>query len=385
MFASPAGGIVKEIRRGLKRRLLDIVIEIKGEEDIHQWEPLNAVDASREQITQRLMEGGGFAYIRQRPFDLLANPHKTPRAIFVNAVSSAPFAVPYEMQLKGHEKAFKAGLEALTKLTDGKVHFVCSRFTDFKPFLEVSGVEKHTIEGPHPIGNSSVHIHHIDPIRSVDEVVWTANALDVATIGYLIDEGKYLTDRIVSVAGPGVIPERTGYFKARTGFPIEGLIANKIPQGSVRFISGSVLTGSAVDPEDFLHFYDTSLSVIPESMSREFLHFFRLGIDKFTASGTYFSGHVKPGSRLYDFTTNLHGEERAFVIATPYNHVMPLNINTMLLVKAVMSEDYDSAEQLGLLEIAPEDFALPTFVCPCKIEMVDIMKNGLRAYAQEVV
>ncbi len=385
LFVSPAAGVIKEVRRGLKRRLLDIVIEVSEHEEIHEFNPLDVDSANRDQILLRLKEGGLFPHIRQRPFDITADTAKTPRCIFVNASASTPFAPPAEMHVAGHEEDFQTGLSALSKLTEGPVHLVYPSESNCKAFTDAQDVEKHTTEGPHPIGNSSVHIHFISPITHFEDVVWTLTAYDAVCIGHLLRTGKYLNERVVSIAGPGILPEKTGYFKVRTGSPVENLIAGRVHKGRMRFVSGNIYTGTKVETNDFLGFYDFEFCAIPVSVSREFLHFFRLGIDKYTASKTYLSGHLDNTNREYDFTTSLHGEHRAFIIAKPYDNVMPMNIPTMHLVKSVMAEDYDLAEQYGLLEVAPEDFGPAAFVCPSKMEMVEIIRDGLRSYAAEVL
>lgn len=384
MFVSPAGGVVREIRRGLKRSLQHIVIEITHPEQYLDIGSLNPQTDSREQIIQKMMQGGLFAHIGKRPFSQLANPSQTPRAIFVKAIESAPFVPPAEMQVEGHEQYFQSGLDALAKLTDGKVHLVYRKGSPSHAFHSAQNVVKHTAEGPHPVGNQSVHIHEIDPIRSPEDVVWTVNVHDVIAIGYLLTTGKYFVDRIIGIGGPGVLPDKTGFFKARAGYYVDDLIAGRVEKGEqLRFISGDVLTGTRVTPESFLGFNHFAFSVIPENVDREFLHFFRLGKNKFTASGAYLSGHLDNKDREYAFTTSQHGEQRAFITGDPYKKVMPMNIPTMELVKSVMAEDFELAEVLGLLEVDSEDFALPAFVDPSKIEMVEIVKQGLRRVAKE--
>lgn len=371
MFVSPAGGTVREIRRGLKRRLLDIVIEVAKQEEIQ-------TPTSTNDLIEKLKTGGLFPHIRQRPFNVLANPNKTPRSIFVKAVESAPFVPPAELQVIGHEKEFQAGLEALSKLT--QIHLVYHKNCSFKPFIEAKNVQKHTVEGPHPAANYSLHIHHIDPIRSAEDIIWTLDAHAVVAIGYYLLHGRYFVDRIISIAGPGIIEGKSGFFSVREGYPIELILSGRIQNGPVRYVSGDILTGKSVQVEDFLGFYDYSFCAIPENSKREFLSFLRLGGDKYTFSRTYLSNK----NREYDFTTNQHGEHRPFIDPTLYDEVMPLPISTMHLVKAVLAEDYDSAAELGLMEVDSEDFALPTFVCPSKIEMDAIIKKGLRRYATDV-
>jgi Na+-transporting NADH:ubiquinone oxidoreductase subunit A len=385
MFVSPAAGTVKEVRRGLKRSLQDIVIDVSNKETFQEFTPLNPVNTSKEELIQRLLESGCFASIRTRPFNLLANPQTAPRSLFVKAIESAPFTPSAEMQIAGYENEFAIGLKALAKIVDGPIHLVYRNNTTCKAFSEAIGVQKHTAEGPHPVANPSLHIQKIDPIRSVDDVVWTVTAYDVMAIGYLLTRGKCLVEKTISIAGPGVLPDRTGYFKVRLGSPISALISGRIPRKSLRLISGDPLMGKKVTTDDFLGYDDTVFTVIPENTEREFLHFMGLGHDKYSFSKAYLSGHLNNKKREYPFTTNQHGEHRPFIDSTLYDQVMPLDVPTMLLVKAVMAEDFDLAETLGLLEVDSEDFALPTFVCPSKMEMTDIVKTGLKQYAKEVL
>lgn len=383
MIVSPAAGTVKDVRRGLKRSLQSIVIDLAKQEEYISFPPLE--NASKEALIGRLMEGGCFANIRSRPFNLLANPQKTPRNIFVKAIESAPCVPPAELQVAGYEKEFQAGLNALAQLTSGKVHLVYRKDTPCRAFSEAQNVEKHTAEGPHPIGTHSLHIQQIDPVRSVDDNVWTLTANDVVSIGQLLTKGRCHIERVISISGPGVLPDRIGYFKARAGYPIGGLIAGRIEKGDLRFISGDPLTGKKVSVEDFLGYYHTAFCVVPENTERQFLHFMRLGHDKYSFSKAYLSGHLNNANREYLFTTNQHGEHRAFIDSTLYDDVMPLHVPTMLLVKAVMAEDFELADTLGLLQVDSEDFALPTFVCPSKMEMIDIIETGLKQYAKEVL
>ena len=385
-FVSPAGGIIREIRRGLKRRLLTLVIEVDSqEEEVETHSPIQLSTISKEELIEKLKEGGIFSHIRQRPFNFLANPTKTPRSIFVKAIESSPFTPPAELQVTGYEKEFQIGLTALKKLTPGPVHLIYRKGTTSPAFLNAQDVQRHTAEGPHPIGNLSLHIEQLDPIRSPEDVVWTLTAHDVVALGSFILHGRYFTYRVISIAGPGILEGKTGFFKTREGIPISSLIAGRLKKVSVRLISGDPLMGHQVESEDFLGFNDTVFCAIPENTRREFLHFFRLGLNKYTSSGAYLSGHLNSEEREYNFTTNQHGEHRPFIDSTLYDDVMPLNVSTVHLVKAVMAEDYDLAAELGLLEVDEEDFALPTFVCPSKMEMTDIIKKGLRRYAADVL
>jgi Na+-transporting NADH:ubiquinone oxidoreductase subunit A len=385
MFVSPATGVVKEVRRGLKRSLQDIVIELSQQESFFVLPRFNVVSATRQELLTFLLNSGAFTAIHSRPFSLLANPTKPPRCIFVKAIESAPFTPSAEIQITGLEDEIYAGLQTLTKLTDGKVHLIYRKGSSFKAFTDASNIIKHTAEGPHPIANASLHIQKIDPIRSADDIIWTISAYDVASIGSLLIKGHALTNRVISIAGPGILTDRIGFFKVRNGTSINSLVSGRLPKGNIRLISGDPLMGKKVSADDFLGFYDTVFCAIPENTQREFLHFMGLGYRKYSFSKAYLSGHLNNKDKKFSFTTNQHGEHRPFIDSTLYDKVMPLKIPTMLLVKAVMAEDYELADSLGLLEVDSEDFALPAFVCPSKMEMTDIIKIGIRQYAKEVL
>jgi Na+-transporting NADH:ubiquinone oxidoreductase subunit A len=375
-FVSPASGVIKEIVRGEKRVIRNIVIQLDTKEEYKQFPILDPVSASAEALIQRMLEGGIFAKIKKRPFNLLADPKAKPRSIFVKAIESAPIMPPAELQVSGFEKEFQSGLIALSRLTEGKVHLIHRAGTPFKAFLEAKNVERHTAEGPHPISSPSLHIQEIDPIRTVEDNVWVLSAHDVVCLGVLLSQGKVHHERVIGIGGTGVLPNKTGYFKVRDGIPIVELISGRLIHGNLRLISGDPLNGQQEQPNDYLRFDDFAFTVIPEMEDREFLHFFRAGGKKYSFSRAYLSGHRDPSSRSYFFSTNMHGEHRAFIDSTLYDQVQPLNISTMLLVKAVMAEDYDLAEKLGILEVVPEDFSLPAFVCPSKIEMPSIIAQG---------
>jgi len=385
VIVSPAAGTIKEVRRGLKRRLLNIVVGVADREDFVDHGVVNVGKMEANQIIEHLLSAGLFAQIRQRPFNVLADPKKKPRSIFVKAVETAPLAPPAELQVRDHEEDFLLGLATLAKLTEGAVHLVYHRQSQCNAFVNAHDVVHHTVEGPHPAANHSVHIYHIDPIRSHEDVVWTVTVNDVIAIGFLMRTGTYYVERLLSVGGPGILDDKKGFFAGRLGYPIGGLIAGRNARGLLRMISGDVLTGNRVELEDFLHFNHYTFSVIPEKGEREFLHFLGLGRDKYTASRTYFSRLLGLKKEGYEFTTRQHGEPRYFVDGTIYEKVMPMKIPVMHLIRAIQAKDFELAEKLGLLEVDAEDFALPAFVCPCKVEMVSIIKQALQTYAAEIL
>jgi Na+-transporting NADH:ubiquinone oxidoreductase subunit A len=349
LFVSPASGVIKGIVRGLKRRLLSVVIETDHKQSVFEGKK------------ETLFEAGLAPHIRVRPGLRIAHPDQKPEAIFVKAIESAPFAPSPEIQLEGYEDFFGEGIKELKKFAP--VHLVCRHGSDaFSRF----GAQVHTALGPHPIGNHSVHIAAIHPITMNDQVVWTLNIVDVIAIGRWKIEGAYHTERVISVAG-----DRGGFYRVHSGTPLTGLIEGD------RIISGDPLTGVEVGPEGHLGFYHHTICALLEPKEkREFLHFLKLNRKGYTASKAYLFRR-----KTATLSTLMHGEERAFVDGAIYDRVMPLPIETMVLVKMLLTQEYEKGEALGLLGVHPEDFALPAYLCPCKIEMTEIVKEGLKAYA----
>lgn len=358
VFVSVASGVVRSIERGEKRRLLRIVVE---EAEKKYLEHDTAGD-----LIPFLLKTGFFPHIRQRPCDVLADPNVKPKAIFVNACRSAPYSPSIEAVLRGHETEFQLGLQTLSKIAP--VHLVHRKGSTLQMLTKAEGVSTHTVSGPHPSGNTSLHIERISPILSGKDYIWSLSAEDTLRLGRLMQRGIYDPHLTVAVGG-----QNPGIYDARLGTSFQELTGE---QPSGRLIAGDPLMGDQTD--EFLTFYANTFSVIAEkNEARELLHFFRLGNKKYTSSRGYLSR-----AKAFHFDTNQHGEERAFVDGTIYDKVQPLTISTMHLVKALLAEDFDAAVDLGLLEVAPEDFALPTFMCPSKVEMVDIVRRGLDSYYQ---
>lgn len=377
-LTSPGGGSIGEIRRGERRSLQAISIDIGASEESERATPLDVHSASREVLIDSFKRWGLLFYLRRRPFDQLCDPAQLPRSIFVKALESAPGSPAAELQVTGRERAFQLGLNALSAIA--KVHLVHAKNSDCKCFTEAKGVEIHSAEGPHPRSSASVHIQAIDPIQSASDVVWTIDTLGVLAIGALLGEGRFELEQVVALSGLGLAPSQRGYYRARRGGSISDLLrASPGPSPAFRLIAGDPLTGTACTREDFLGFSHQALVAIPESRERQFLNFFRLGAGKFTATRTYWTGLA----RAFGFTTHLHGQERAFIDARPYRRVMPLDICVVELVKACLANDFQRADELGLLQVDAGDLALPTFICPSKIEIRHIIEQALVKRVQD--
>lgn len=380
LFTSPVSGKVEEIRRGERRKLLEIVVKADSEIRYREFDKADVNSLSKEEIISRLKESGIWPVIKQRPYDIIANPASTPKAIFVSAFDSAPLAPDYDVVLNGQEKELQAGFDCLRKLCGKDVNLNLHANTPgTSVFTKLAHVEINYFAGPHPAGNPGIQINHLNPINK-GEIVWVVNIQDVAIIGRLFTQGRYDAHKIIALAGSEV--KNPAYYRCITGASIANLTHEKLKgNGEERIISGNVLTGTKVDKTGFLGFYDNMITVIPEGNHYEFLGWAAPGFNKFSAS-KLFPSFLCPKKR-YTLDTNYHGERRAFVVSGQYEQVLPMDIYPVYLLKAILAQDIDQMEQLGIYEIAPEDLALCEFVCTSKTPVQQIVSEGIELMMKE--
>jgi len=382
VYPSPVSGEVVDVRRGERRVILEVVVKADGGDNVYEnFGPALPEALTREEVIARLLKAGVWPYIKQRPFGIVANPSETPKSIFISCFDTSPLAPDLDFAVQGEEESFQVGVDVLRKLTPGKVHLGLSAdFPPAKAFANANGVEHHYFTGPHPAGNVGVHIHHIDPINK-GEVVWVVNPLDVIIIGRLFLKGVYDATKVIALAGSEVLKPR--FYKLISGASIESIIKDNInSQAQVRIISGNVLTGTRVDKLGYLGFYDNMVTVIPEGNKHEFFGWIAPGLDKHSASRAFLSKLIP--SKRFTLDTNMHGGHRAMVVTGQYEKVMPMDIYPMYLIKAILANDIDRMEQLGIYEVVEEDMALCEYVCPSKTEVQAILRKGIETMIKEL-
>ena len=378
-FCSPVSGEIADIIRGEKRRILEVVIKADTENNYESFETAAPANISREEIINLMLKGGVWPFIRQKPYDTIANPTDMPKAIFISSFSSAPLAIDNDFALYGMDELFQKGLNYIVKLTNGKTHLNLDGNTNpSKVFAAAKGVQINKVSGPHPAGNVGVQIHHIDPVNKGD-IVWYLQPQDVIAIARLFTEGKYDVSKIVALCGSQI--QKPRYYRTIAGAQINNLLFENTKEGKSRVISGDILSGSQIDTDGCLGFYDTQLTVLPEGDEAEFLGWILPGLHKFSASKTFLSW-LSP-TKKYNLDTNMHGEERAYVMTGEYEKVLPMDIYPTHLIKAIMIEDVELMENLGIYEVSPEDLALCEFVCTSKIEVQSIIRQGLDLVRKE--
>ncbi len=379
-FVSPVSGEVSEIIRGDRRKILTIKISADATQQYvaNNSVAVNQLDAAA--VKSHLLATGCWSFIKQRPYDVIANPEVAPKAIFISGYASAPLAANYDYVLAGKEAELQAAVTALSKLTQGAVHISVGK-TANSPLSGLSDATIHKVSGPHPSGNVGTLINNVDPVNK-GEVVWTITPQDLVIIGELLLTGKFNAERIVAVVGSEV--KKPKYYKTKIGVEVATLIyASGVAQENIRVISGDILTGDKVNPDGYLGYYKNTITVIPEGDDYEFMGWTMPIFNKVSTSRALTFSWLFPNKK-FKLNTNTNGEHRAFVVTGSYEEVFPLDIYPMQILKACMVKDLDAMEQLGMYEVAPEDFALTEFVCVSKQPHQEIIREGLDLMLKEI-
>jgi Na+-transporting NADH:ubiquinone oxidoreductase subunit A len=374
-YVAPVSGEIIAVNRGDRRSITEVVILADKEQQYKSLPVFDLEQSGREALVSYLLENGGWAFLRQRPYDIIANHLDIPDNIFISTFDSAPLAPDSNLVVKGREAAFQKGLEVLGKLTKGKVHLGLDANGPTAPaavFTQATGVEKHWFQGQHPVGNVGIQIHHIAPITP-KTVVWTLGVQEVISLGAMFTEKRFHAERIVALTGSELVAPK--YVRTFIGANIGELINGHLKQEHVRYISGDVLSGSKKNPENFLNYYDDQVTVIEEGDKFEVFGWLLPDMGTPSASKAL-PGWLFPNTK-YNVNTNTHGEKRAFVVTGQYEDVLPMDIYPQQLMKAVLTNDYEKMEGLGIHELVEEDIAICEFVCTSKQELQHILRQGL--------
>ena len=380
LFTSPVSGQVIAINRGERRAIQEVVVKADATVAYETFVTGNPLEMTREQIIDNLLKSGLWPKLRQRPYNIIASPQDVPKSIFISAFDTAPLAPDYDFIILGAEKDFQTGIDALSKLTNGKVHISVNNDYPASPaFTQVKNATCSYFQGPHPAGTVGVQIQRIDPINK-GEVIWILGPQDVVSIGRLFAKGIYDASKLVALTGSQVTNPR--YYRIIGGACIKSFTEGNIKQGATRYISGNPLTGNKIHPDGYIGFYDSQITVIPEGNQFELFGWAKPGFGKFSLSRSFWSW-LTPDHQ-FQINTNMHGGHRSLVMTGGYERVFPMNIYPMQLIKAIIAEDIDQMERLGIYEVTEEDFALCEFVCPSKTEIQSLIRKGLNVMIREM-
>ena len=379
-FVSPVAGVVQEIVRGAKRKILKVVIARTGDKQ-EQHDVSTENRTTRDQIISLMLSSGCWPFIKQRPYDVVACPDDHPKAILISTYATAPLDVDFEFLLKNNKAEFQAGINVLSKLTEGSLFLTYDNsFGGF--FTDIDNVTSVSVKGPHPAGDPSVQIQKLCPLNS-GERVWVVRPEDVVNIGRFFETGVYSAQRTVAVAGGSIAAPQ--YFQTTIGAEMTPLleIAQMDTTRPVRVINGNVLTGVSTAANGHLGYYNNLVSVIPEGNHYRLFGWLPfVGNNIPSLSKTSLSWIF--GKKGFDVDTNLNGEERALVVTGEMEKVFPMDIFPMQLLKACLVEDIEKMEALGIYEVVAEDFGLIDYANTSKIEAQNIIRKGIELMIKEV-
>ena len=382
-FASPVSGKVTAVVRGERRKVLCVKVEADAEQQYVDFGKKDVTKMDGKAVVDALLEAGLFGYINQLPYAISTNPSVMPKSIFVSALRDKPLAGNFEFEVKGQEQDFVTGLQVLSKIA--KTYLGLGIQPDLQAKLQQMNVEKDVeltvFEGKCPAGNVGVQVNHIDPVNK-GEVVWTiGDPTVVLFIGRLFNTGKVNLTRTVALCGSEV--KKPCYADMLVGQELSTLLSNSYDADhSVRIINGNVLTGTVTTKDGFLGAHTSEITVIPEGDdNNEMLGWIMPRFGQFSVSRSYFSWLF--GKKQYALDARVKGGERHMIMSGEYDKVLPMDIYGEYLIKAIIAGDIDKMEQLGIYEVAPEDFALAEFVDSSKLELQRIVREGLNNLRKE--
>lgn len=378
-FVSPVSGKVAMVERGERRKVLSVRVNADAEQQYVDFGKKNVGQMTGSAVKETLLETGLFAFFKQRPYDVTANPEDTPKAIFVSGFNSMPLAADFEYVLAGREADFQAGLDALAKVA--KTHLGIHKSQKSAALTAAKNVTVTCFDGAAPAGNVGVQINHVDPVNK-GEVVWTIGAEEVIFIGHLFNTGKLDFTRVIAFAGSEV--KKPAYCKMVVGQQLDTLVKGNVSTDkNIRVISGNVLTGMKTTADGFLTAHATEVNVIPEGDDvHEMLGWIMPRFNEYSSSRSYFSWLMP--KKEYTLDARVKGGERHMIMSNEYDRVFPMDIFPEQLVKSIIAGNIDKMEALGIYEVAPEDFALCEFVDSSKLEVQRIVREGLDMLRKEM-
>ena len=376
-FASPVSGIVEAVVRGDRRKVLCVKVKADDSQEYRDFGSKNVDSLDGNGVRSLLLEAGLFGYINQLPYAVSTTPDTTPKAIFVSAFRDMPLAGDFDFEVKGQETDFQTGITALSKIA--QVNVGISSKSQNETLRNLKDATVTAWQGPCPAANVGVHVNHLCPVNK-GEVVWTVDPVAVIFIGRLLNTGKVDLRRTIAVAGSEVVEPH--YVDALVGTPLKAILEGNVREGAVRIINGNPLTGRKDSLDGYLGAHTSEVTVIPEGDDAdEMLGWIMPRLGHFSANRSYFSWLL--GKRDYKLDARVKGGKRNMIMSGEYDKVMPMDIYGEYLIKAIIAGDIDKQEQLGIYEVAPEDFAVAEFVDSSKLELQSLVRKGLDTLRKE--
>ncbi len=374
-YVAPVSGEVIAVNRGERRAITEVVILADKNQQFRELSAFDLEKGSREELVNFLLDSGGWSLLRQRPYDIVANHTEVPDNIFISTFDTAPLAPNQDVVVEGKGEAFQKGLDVLNKLTSGKVFLGLNANGEKAPsaiFTQAQGVEKRWFQGKHPSGNVGIQIHHTAPLTP-KSCVWTLGVQEVITLGALFTERRFNAERVVALTGAELNAPK--YVRTYIGANIGDLLKDNLTDNHIRVVSGDVLSGQTKSSDGYLNFYDDQITELKEGDYYDIFGWLLPDLSSPSASKAL-PTWIFPDT-TFKADTNTKGEKRAFVVTGQYEEVLPMDLYPQHLMKAILTNDYEKMEGLGIHELVEEDIAICEFTCTSKQPLQQILRKGL--------
>ena len=377
MYTAFCSGKISEIIFGERRIIKKIKISTDSNIEGKLFQAHNLVDIKnidKSKIMETLVSSGLWPCIRMRPFSKVAKTNKMPKSIFITTQSTAPFSPNLSVLCEFlNTNNLQAGIDVLYALTSSSINMVLPKQFFNEKLMSLQNVSLHTFEGKHPSGNVGYHIGNIDPIKNKDDCVWYVSLQDINAIGTLFLNGFVDEKKIISIGGFSKEEKNKHYIIHRGSLVSDVRVTNDY--GEYKIISGDPLSGKIISMDDPISFYDDALSFIDDKFKREFIGWLNPGLNKYSLSRTFLSSLLP--EKKQKLTSAMNGSVRTIVPIGAIEKMCVLEIMPTMLLKAILAEDIEMMEELGLYECSPEDFSLCSFVDASKMDIMGIIQKGL--------
>ncbi|WP_157952396.1 hypothetical protein [Candidatus Similichlamydia epinepheli] len=363
-IVSPVSGHVHKIftPNGCRPERIELFLSEKQESfDFDPFpEELNPIS-----IVQNMANRGLLACVRSLPYDVMPDPSRLPRSIFVRALESSPGVIPTSCWISSYWSDFTFGLRLLSRICPNNLHVVHGENDIFSTQDKLEGVHYHSLSGPHPIGNGAVQVHLIDPVRSPEDVIWVISVRDVVSLAKHGLEGRYWPDTFFSISSSETNFESI-LVKGIIGTSVKVLLESlkdRYNRVDDRLISGDIFSGEEISRNQFIRLQDSSLILLGDANK----------FPPFKISGSYFNRFQ------FSYCTNGFPKNNIFPLDhSLYERVLPMDIPVAHLLRACWSGDWKEAIRCGLLELSTEEAALFSSVCPAHFDFISLFRTALR-------
>ncbi|MBF0452883.1 MAG: 4Fe-4S dicluster domain-containing protein, partial [Candidatus Magnetomorum sp.] len=365
-------GKIKQILFGQRRRLLEVVIERDAEDDYISFDSVSRSDLTntvRERLVSHLKDGGLWHCFRQFPAKDVADANHRPPMIIVSLNGNDMFSPYPEILLKDQEDLFEFGLEILKQFSNRIV--VSVRESHFNRLGAINKHVTHTVPDTFPSWDPGVVLYHIKK-TSEDNTSWCIAVDHLIMLAKFLSTGCYPVEKLVTVTKAG---EKNPHILTRQGAPIK-LLAGNVPLDSL--ITTGQFNGRLASLNDHVGFFENTLNIIPSSHGEEMFGFMHPGIHSPTVSKTFLSCLTDAPMQM---DAGLHGEERACINCGYCETICPNDLMPNFIMKALVNDDIEDALQYGLLDCCR--CGLCAYACPSKIELTQVLSNGMDTYYKD--